>query len=427
MDSSTEPELGGQKQDDLSASLLNKSENEELLNSIDMTPINGLRGIGSLCIACYHYFILMAPTRSHLDDFPVFAPEFMSVVTLFFVISGFTLTSVYYKDDDSEKVPLKPFLVKRMSRLAPVYYFGLLIGLWPFIIYSPPFGSPAQIYACIPITLLWLQSLLVQTVGWDLPLWQASAFAFLYPCFPSALHYLKYWTTQGLSRLLGQLMVFNVVFVLCGVFVFSMAGISVGGIHREVLFRYPQFIMGIAAGLIAKRCSRITGVTWKAEACTSVLALSSLVICPILVATSPTAIGGDTWDYYSVIAEFLVSPIHALWIIYLSHNDCRGVTRWFLQQPIVQWLGDISFSVYCIHAPLLWWAAWTIQGNGIGPDSLPYVTTPGTAGYTGLFVWSGYSFFPLLAVQVLFGAATHYLIENPMRDLLNHWLSEKKS
>lgn len=122
-------------------------------------------------------------------SYPLYAPEFTSVVTLFFVISGFTLTCVYNQPLHEKEggaapespshpspyrpIPLRPFLVKRLARLAPVYYFSLLFSLPIFIEYNRHTPEHQMVWCIIP-TLLGIQSLVVPYVGWNLPVWQVS-------------------------------------------------------------------------------------------------------------------------------------------------------------------------------------------------------------------------------------------------------------
>jgi peptidoglycan/LPS O-acetylase OafA/YrhL len=56
--------------------------------------------------------------------------QFLSAVTLFFVISGFTLTVVYGDAGAlSSRDARRSFLWKRFARLGPIYYLSLLVAL----------------------------------------------------------------------------------------------------------------------------------------------------------------------------------------------------------------------------------------------------------------------------------------------------------
>jgi hypothetical protein len=69
-----------------------------------------------ICLPC-----LRRPgAAAKVAEYPIYAPEFTSVVTLFFVISGFTLTCVYNSGGPSPRA--FDFMRKRMARMAPSEY-----------------------------------------------------------------------------------------------------------------------------------------------------------------------------------------------------------------------------------------------------------------------------------------------------------------
>lgn len=158
------------------------------------------------------------------------------------------------------------------------------------------------------------------------------------------------------------------------------------------------------------------------------LAASALVACPILVKLHPMAavFGFDTWDAYDTWAECErgergpCAPASALNVRYLPWSiSCRCRSRNslalllapradVLTTPPLRFLGEISYSIYCFHAPVIFlsgerqaadqptlaspsphWhalAAWAIAGKGVNYDALPLVTA-------GLLLFStvGYS------------------------------------
>ena len=376
-----------------------------------LDAIDGLRGVGSLCILLYHFLSGFTPETSNVAAYPVYAPELTSVVTLFFVISGFTLTVVY--NTGAEPPPALSFLKKRVARLAPVYYFSLLPALPSFYVYT---STPALTAAT---TLLMAQSLVVPNEGWNMPLWQVSAFAFSYPFFPCVLGWLRTWSTQALARSLWALTVLNVIVVLVAMQLLPLLQLNVGILHRWVPLRLPQFFAGIAAGLVAQRGGVLSGVSVKADAIALALATSALVMCPIAVRLSPmfTSLGFPTWDFYDTLAEYIVTPVHCVWLIALSSPDCSALSRRFLASPPLKFLGDISYCIYCIHAPILYLSAWAVRGRGVSYAALPLVLEPNT-GISGSFCFPPWAILPLLVVIVGCASAAHFAVEKPSRKAL---------
>lgn len=83
----------------------------------------------------------------------------------------------------------------------------------------------------------------------------------------------------------------------------------------------------------------------------------------------------------------------------------------------MRFLGEISYSIYCFHAPVIFLSAWAVVDRGVNYAALPLVKAPnGTMGY---FVFPPWAIIPLLAVIILVATAVHYCIERPSRELLN--------
>ncbi len=74
--------------------------------------------------------------------------------------------------------------------------------------------------------------------------------------------------------------------------------------------------------------------------------------------------------FYMFTSAFAVPFIHAIWLIALTRPECSGVTVFVLRSTPLQFLGWISYAMYCIHAPLFHWVAWAYAGR-ISADAVP--------------------------------------------------------
>ncbi|KAJ3039961.1 hypothetical protein HDV00_011627 [Rhizophlyctis rosea] len=178
-----------------------------------LSPLTGARGLAAQIVALGHIIRYFMPTYAEVQSgrYPalLFSVNNLTAVSLFFVISGFTLVVVYDRDvkreaggevergegegDDNGKGkavgPLtswperKSFFIKRVARLAPVYYLALLFGIPSMIVYIPVWE-----FYFIPSTLLMLQSLTYYGNSWVGPLWSVSAFIPQYILFVFVLH-----------------------------------------------------------------------------------------------------------------------------------------------------------------------------------------------------------------------------------------------
>lgn len=100
------------------------------------TPTPVTVGFASILVVLGHFLLYWIKD----SPWPVFGLEFLSPVSLFFIISGFTFTVIYGGDKASQALLTRAgfvaFIWKRVARLAPVYYTGLAIGIAPLILYQ---------------------------------------------------------------------------------------------------------------------------------------------------------------------------------------------------------------------------------------------------------------------------------------------------
>ena len=87
-----------------------------------LRPLDGVRGIAALIIACFlHWhdninpnFVLLRFWNGYLDG--------RILVEFFFLISGLTFTAFYMKRIANSEVSFSDFIYSRFVRLAPLYY-----------------------------------------------------------------------------------------------------------------------------------------------------------------------------------------------------------------------------------------------------------------------------------------------------------------
>ena len=91
-----------------------------------VAPLDALRGVLALSVALYHLGVwthaVAGVARSAVVIAGVYAPEG------FFVISGFCFFHLY-RDAGFDSRALRAFHVKRFFRIAPLYFFAILLGV----------------------------------------------------------------------------------------------------------------------------------------------------------------------------------------------------------------------------------------------------------------------------------------------------------
>lgn len=187
------------------------------------------------------------------------------------------------------------FLRKRVARLAPVYYVGLAIGIAPLILYAP---SVENLVLNVVFASTMLQSVTLQGMSFDGPLWTVSAFVVCYLMFPLLLRFIRplslnalTWWFRGLSLLTAA----------------SSVGILSGVSHFFFAWRVPQFALGIIAALIAMRSPPLSRPALVTELCSAALALN-FVASPIVAFFA----SASAWQAYMTVMEFIVTGTQAV-------------------------------------------------------------------------------------------------------------------
>ena len=94
-------------------------------NNYRRFDIQGLRGVAILSVILFHFF-------------PKFFPIGYLGVDLFFVISGFLITSIVSKELNEKKFSFKLFFIKRIYRiLIPILFVLIFFGIISFFILLP--------------------------------------------------------------------------------------------------------------------------------------------------------------------------------------------------------------------------------------------------------------------------------------------------
>lgn len=112
----------------------------------EIRPLTSLRFIAALLVFMHHFF---APVYSFTFQKPITFGESIAIeghigVTIFFVLSGFLITLRYFIGDEPRTWSLREYVVRRIARIWPLYYFLLVATL--LLAQRPLFTSETLIY-----------------------------------------------------------------------------------------------------------------------------------------------------------------------------------------------------------------------------------------------------------------------------------------
>ena len=97
----------------------------------EIRPLTALRFVAALMVFIHHFY---APVYSLAFKKPATFGEAVAIeghigVTIFFVLSGFLITLRYFLGTEPRTWSLKEYIVRRIARIWPLYYFLLIVTL----------------------------------------------------------------------------------------------------------------------------------------------------------------------------------------------------------------------------------------------------------------------------------------------------------
>jgi peptidoglycan/LPS O-acetylase OafA/YrhL len=310
-----------------------------------INALTSIRFFAALYVAIFHW----AKLQAH-RGWPAPARNAALVgyigVPMFFVLSGFILSYNYAPDEGRRHVDKRGFWVARLARIYPVYLFGLVVVLPFFLMDLSKVGALDVAHVGLiggtatTLTQAWSPA---TACKWNCPGWTLSVEAFFYALFPFLLapllllpvrKLLAVATASWFVALLGP------TYVALGL---PAHGALDFYVSTTPLARLPEFVIGMALGLVFLRTisTRPThvprgGVTVAAGA--AALALAGLIVASshipeILLRTS------------------LATPLFAT-IIFALALDTGRLQR-SMSWPVLVLLGEASYALYIIHIAVL--------------------------------------------------------------------------
>lgn len=290
------------------------------------------RFFAAIAVVLFHF-------REDLGNLPRFAEAFASsgytCVSFFFVLSGFVLVYAAH----NRKFDTQDFLIRRVARLWPVYAFAWGVFGVGFVLWDDMTGTT---FVAAGLTLVGLQSW-VPSMGfrWNMPAWSLSAEAFFYLSFPLLYRHMLGVSSRALWGTLLAMFALNTAHLYLIAIPPDFFGSTPFATrwswenYASILppFRIPQFVAGIALGLLYLR--KVQRVPW---------------LLPVSLAASMAL-----WcvpNHYPVPRDIWLFPLYCALIYSLAWVKTSGALG-----RLGLLLGRASYSIYILHIPL--WAFWS--------------------------------------------------------------------
>lgn len=329
--------------------------------------MDGLRGIAIVLVMALHVFkrandFSKHPTLHHLSSYSTIG---WIGVDLFFVLSGFLITSILLNTREKPDY-FKNFYIRRTLRIVPLYYLVLLIVLLLIIpIKQPDFVG--KISSLIPIQLLYLQnwrSILIHfdTTAYILLTWSLAIEEQFYLFWPFMVYFLKRESLIKFS--IGYFLLSTIIRVI-GILVWNDMEQATHFFYYNSFSRFDELIFG---GLLAMGLSNeIWRERIKRLAFPS-LFISVVVFAVLCFAGLPNLPHPDYRHVPLNIAGYTSLSVFtaALIAIFITHPE-NSIIRRFFRNGVLGFLGKYSYAMYLFHMPIaliLLDALWAIRYHG---------------------------------------------------------------
>ncbi|MDR0571314.1 MAG: acyltransferase [Rickettsiales bacterium] len=300
-----------------------------IINNQNYRPeIDGLRAIAVLSVMFCHAHI------------PFFSGGFIGV-DIFFVISGYLITGIIYRELQDDSFSILNFYERRIRRILPSLLFMTIIifvisykYLLPseFSYYARSLSAMASFLA----NIFFLRNVGYFDIAADskplLHTWSLSVEEQFYICLPLILIIIYKYKKRYLPTILGIL--FLLSFIASSLSIYS---------NQDVVFYLLQYrSWELLAGSILATWPKLRDHQWK-KVSSDVLSAFSLVIIAASV---------YFYDNNTVFPGLAAAPaiVGTVIIIQLGVNGFMGK---ILSLPIFVFIGKISYPLYLWHWPLL--------------------------------------------------------------------------
>ncbi len=377
----------------------------------EIAALTGLRGFAALWVLLFHVWGASGPRRMLVElggvtlDFTPFFSIGWAGVQVFFVLSGFLLALPFvdWCAARGARPPTLPYLARRCARVVPGYYLqlGLLVLLIWYLDGQMAIGGLGEGLGYLGMMFVPgpLGVPMLNDVWWTLPI----EFSF-YVALPLWMLALRRW---GAVVALGGALAVMVAWRWLTIQVWA-ADMAPG--QRFLLgYQFPgsmdSFALGVAAAVLWQHPS-VSAWLKERSSRSEVLAVSGLLCAGSLL----------YWMHFGYRAYWTLAPLTFLWTplfcaaiaaVVVGAASGSRLLRCLLANPVVHYLGVISYGIYLWHNPILRW----IGSSGVFVEGyvLPWLLLSCTGG------------------AVMAAALSWHLVEQPVILRVRRWMRNGKA
>lgn len=299
--------------------------------------LDGLRTIAVMVVFVSHYITAVLPSMPKLHDlFPG-----MLGVTLFFVLSGFLISTLLSREYESTRsINVRDFYVRRLLRLTPALYAYVTLTLLAYLLFD---GSVvvADFVSAVTYTSNYYQ-LFAKTALYYMPVWSLAIEEHFYLLFPA----LMFWCLR--DRKVGLLTAVALGIVAISLWRFYVAtrpGMDWHQIYVRTDTRLDSILYGVLLMCVAAKM----GAEWTRDKLGSYYTLAAGVAILAISVVYRGELFRMSWRYnLQGVALLLI-----IGFIVFSQTALGKFSRTTLDSAPMRYISDRSYSLYLYHLTLL--------------------------------------------------------------------------
>ena len=295
--------------------------------------LDAMRGAAAIIVVIHH----LGPMIGGIDF-----PNAYLAVDFFFGLSGFVIASAYDRKF-SQRMTTAQFMLRRVTRLYPLYLLGISIGLISLLLSLAMNGASAGGFMTRHLALSFIVGAFSSLFFLPTPLrilsFASHPFPFDFPSWSLFFELVANWfyavTYTRLNPWLSAVLI-----AICGV-ILGIVTVRYGDI--DFGWKAANFFVGIPRVLF----SFFIGLALYRYRSRFILrsAVHPLVPLALVVAALVVPLQGQAREVYSMLAILVVFPL----IILLGANADQGAGK---LDHFFSYLGISSYALYVLHVPL---------------------------------------------------------------------------
>jgi peptidoglycan/LPS O-acetylase OafA/YrhL len=313
----------------------------------EIKPLTGMRGVAAVLVVAHH-----AESAALLDRGDVFFRG-QPWVDLFFVLSGYVMALRYL---EAEKVDFRTFYVHRVARIYPLHILTAFAMMAAACVLTFLHHQP------LPERLNLVQALRELTLTMALPV-VGSHDIWNYPAWSISVEWWVYFTVFPILAVVGRRLA-GMFWLLIGLLGMAALGFWLLTLPLDygVTRGWSAFLRAVAGFVAGYGVRRVEKAMPSLRVPPLMLDFIVIAIVAIIYLTPPLIGRRDFWPV------MLLFPVVVFGCI---DTDC--LTSRFLSWRPIKYLGDISYTIYLVHALII--AVWHATATQLHIET-PWLAVP---------------------------------------------------